>query len=76
MIVARDDAGVSAVHAGIERLELDVCDDAASENVERLFAAWESAAVFIDSAMKAGGRVLVTVHGRSRSAGVVSEPYP
>ena len=67
---------MSAVHAGIERLELDVCDDVANENFERLFAAWDSAAVFIDGAMKAGGRVLVVVHGRSRSAGVVRAPYP
>lgn len=71
VVVAKDDGSVSAVHPGLDRLELDVSDDAVVERSERLFAAWERAVAFIDGATKAGGRVLVRVHGRSRSAGIV-----
>jgi len=71
VVVAKGDASVSFPLSGIHRLELDVSDDAVDERVERLFAAWEAAVCFIDGAVKAGGRVLVRVHGRSRSAGMV-----
>ena len=54
--------------AGIGRLELDVSDDGADERRDGLFAAWEKAVAFIEEATKTGGRVLLKVHGRSRSA--------
>ena len=70
VIVARQDRSVSAALPGLQRLDLDLSDDSAVESAGRLFAAWEAAAAFIDGALKAGGRVLIRVHGRSRSASV------
>jgi hypothetical protein len=70
VIVAKGDDGTSVNLEGLERLELDVSDDVVDERFDRLFAAWELAVAFIDSVTKAGGRVFVRVHGRSRSAGI------
>jgi curved DNA-binding protein CbpA len=71
VIIAQDDTSVSAVPPGVRALALHVSDDGTDERVERLFSAWASAVAFIDSATQAGGRVLVRVHGRSRSASIV-----
>jgi protein-tyrosine phosphatase len=60
---------LACIHVRV--LALHVSDDGTDERVERLYSAWASAVAFIDSATQAGGRVLVRVHGSSRSASIV-----
>ena len=68
VVVARGDISVCNALAGIGRLELDVSDDGGDEHRDGLFAAWEKAVAFIEEATATGGRVLLKLHGRSRSA--------
>jgi hypothetical protein len=70
VVVARSDQSVAAPLPSLNRLDLDLSDDTFDEHDEKLFAAWDAALDFIESAIKTGGRVMVRVHGRSRSASV------